>query len=227
MFPYLPTFIHSFVDGIVFLFSGILLTFPKDKFFKEKKILFVFWMIAGITFLINTAQVLFFGLEMRDISFLFLKIMMCFILAQFSVGAYFLFFKLFKSQFLLNIILIALGIFSLAYTYIYFTHAQYEIVFGEPRIVLPNQPSASYLSGFSLVILLFFGFRILYKDLKEYGFAGKSLASIYRLFAVIIYGGIAFLRTFYFLPHPWYLEIFYFLIPVLHYLSVREEIKSV
>jgi len=223
MFPYLPTFIHSFVDGAVFLFSGILLIFPKNKFSKEKKVLFIFWIAAGIIFWINAIQIVFFGIEMEEICFLFIKIVVCLMVTQVWIGVYFLFLKILKSQFLLNTILVILGIFSLFSIYFYLAHGQYEIVFGEPRVTLPNQPSVSYLTSLFLFILFLFVFWILYRDFKENGLSGKSLASIYRLLAVTIYGGVAFLRVLYFLPNPWYLEIFYFLIPILHYLSWREE----
>jgi len=227
MFPHLLTFVKSLIDGVIFLFSAYLLTFPKGKISKEKKVLFVFWIMAGVTFWVNAVQIVFFGIEMEKVSFLLLKIMVCFMLAQLSVGTYFLFLKILKSQFLLNITLVTLGIFSFFHMYFYLAYAQYEIVFGEPRIILPNQSSLSYLTSLFLFILFLFVFWILYRNFKENSLSGKNLASIYRLFAVTIYGGVAFLRVLYFLPRPWYLEIFYFLIPILHYLSLREENKSI
>lgn len=226
MTPQVETIIKSFVEGIVFLFSAYLLRYPPNKFVKEQKILYLFWVSAGATFLTNTIQMIFFVGGMFNISLMLIKIMVFFMTLQMCLAVCFVIPQVIKRQFFIIILVGPLIVFSLWEFFSYLIHARYQIVFGEPRAILPNQPLASYLTSIFLLVLLVFVFRIFYQNLRL-GFFWTNLALLYRLSAVSIYGMIAFLRTLYFLPRPWYLNIFYFLIPILHYLAFKEELKNI
>ncbi|MCD5396480.1 MAG: hypothetical protein LR000_02335 [Candidatus Pacebacteria bacterium] len=218
------TIVKCFIGGVIFFLTAYLITISNRHFpSKEKSVMCSFWVMAGITFWINAILIALFILGKTDASFFALKVMVVFMMIQLWIGIHLLFYKLIQNKSLFNLISGIVGIFLVSQTILYLTRPRYEIVFGEPRIVFPGGPSVSYLISAFLLMLLIFGFWIIYREFQSGSSFWLNLASVYRFSSLGIYGMVAFLRIFYFLPHPWYLEIFYPLILVLNYLALKEE----
>lgn len=225
MLPIYFSIITSFLEGINF-FSATLFLIPLKKHLKDVNFLIIFWLLVGIGLCLNGVQLLFFYFQRPNISFLVLKIAAIFVFFQMWLGINFFVRKIFLGprirlivSFFTAMIFIAILIFIISQT-------NYTIYLGEPSLQLPSSREILFLLALAILLLTSGVIWLIIKELKNQKFSWEDLSSIYLLGGLGIYGAVSFLRTFFFLPQPWYLTMFYYLIPFLNFLAAQEKIKK-
>jgi predicted membrane protein len=103
-----------------------------------------------------------------------------------------------------------------------FSSAQPSIRYDEPILETSSDVPQGYLGGLAILPLIIFPFFFIWKDFAKGTISWDHLGEFYRLYAFIVYMTISLIRIFYFLPHPWYLEMFYIFIPYLMYKDYKE-----
>ncbi len=227
MYNYWFSVIDSFIDGTIFLMTTVFIFFPKrKKLTKDHILMIIFWSAISIVFFLNGVQMYLFAHKNLPISYLILRCEMAIMIFQSWIGAYFFISKLFASNLLKKITLFFTTIFSWIILYAFLFVARPATEFGELRLKLPNQTTVTYLTALLLAIFNFLLFVILWKEFKRGVISWERLAPFYRIVAIGIFGAVSFLRILYLFPHPWYLRIFYLLLPYLNYLASKEEKKN-
>lgn len=225
---YLFSIINSFIDSAIFLAAALFLVFPRPKKIrKDDVILLTFWLVISFAFFLNGIQLyLFIYKQAVSVSILLIKIMSALMVLFVFLGGYFLFSKLFVSRWIRRIIITCFAMTSIFSLYSIFFKAKPGLKFGEPRLEFGNQVVFSYLTAFLLLIFNFLILAILWKEFQRGNITWENLGLFYKIISVGIFGAISFLRVLYLLPHPWYIRVFYLLIPYFNHLANKEIRKN-
>lgn len=229
MSGHLFSIVNSFIDFAIFLAAAIFLIFPRPRKFKRDDIILIsFWLIISVTFFLNGIQLALFVYKQAVItSMLMIKAMSVLMILFTGLGVYFLFSRLFTSKRIKRIVAGCLFLMLLFDLYFILFKTRMGIKFGEPRLEFPNQAMFSYLVGLFLFLFNILILTILRKEFQRGNISWDNLSLFYKIISVGIFGAVSFLRVLYFLPHPWYIRIFYLLIPYFNYLANKETRKQI
>ncbi len=227
MHSYWFTIINSFIDGAIFLIATLFIIFPKRKKpTRDHILMIIFWSAVSFIFFLNGIQMYLFVQKNISTSYLIIQCEVAIMIFLCWIASYFFVSKLLESNRLKKITFFLIAILLLIVLCSFLFVGRPAMKFGEPRIELPNQVIISYLVALLLAIFNFLIFVILWKEFRRGVISWEKLAPFYRIVAIGIFGAVTFLRTLYLLPHPWYIRVFYLLIPYLNYLASKEEKKN-
>ena len=138
-----------------------------------------------------------------------------FLLSKISIKVWI---KIVLALFLLSLIIFIL--------FFYFKNGKIGLKMNDPWVYSSFEKTGTYsLVGIIFVFFLIF-LLIIREDFQKGKITWRNLSLLYNYFALFLYGIISFIRTLYFFPRPLIIEMFYFLIPYLVYLSRKEELKT-
>ncbi len=211
----------SFLISILFSLTAYFILRSAGKRKKKDNILVVFWILGALYFLSIGASALSFyfipwlGLRLSYVCLFFVGI-------QFFIGIFYLITRIVVKPRAQHIIGIILGVaFAIALAFVFLT-TKTTTRYDEPVFSVTQNVPQGYLGALIALGIVVFSLLLFRRDFKKGIISWDSMSEFYKLYGFIIYMTISLVRVLYFLPHPWYLEIFYFVIPYLAYKDYKE-----
>jgi hypothetical protein len=215
--------VSSIIIGLCLAYSTFLVVRAKNL--TQKDFWYALFWFFGTLWWFFTGFGLLFWREYRWFAEILMLISWVWIGFHMLAGLFYLLSKLTK-KILIHLIFGAILFPGLVY-YLFFLVPKIKQVKGVPYIYY-NVPGAiphGYFLGGFIVLLVGFGFFILWQDFKKKKISLEDLSEFYSFYAIIFYGAISLPFVLY-LQTGWILKIFYLLIPYLVYLGYVKRKKT-
>ncbi len=223
-------FSSPFVIFLHFL-SAYLVVFKKKKLNLGDKIIFAFWCSCGFNIIFYYISIVSFFIFNAPFSFIRIFLLFQYFFSIFLNPFLFFSYLLFKLPYSKKIKLVSFFIFLavLVFSFSFIIKAaKVEIKNQEPILIFPKLRVLTYILASFLLVFFYFFLKIIFLDVKNKIISWQNIRPLYFYYSLIVYGAIAMIQIFYFLPGFVQIIIFftYFLIPYLIYLSRKDEIAQ-